>query len=142
MGKSNYYRVMEKKNQTLVQAIKFVLFSASAGIIQAGVFALLHDALKAFVAAYWPNYLIALICSIVWNFTINRKFNFKDAVNIPKAMLIIFGYYCVFTPLSTWAGKVLEGNVNHYVLLIGTMVVNMVTEFCVYKFIVFRRKEG
>ena len=130
------------KRKTLIQAIKFVLFSASAGLIQAGVFALLMDAIKAFGRRYWPCYLIALICSVVWNFTLNRNFTFRSAANVPVAMMKILAYYCVFTPLSTWWGDALEGiGWNPYVILILTMFINLITEFCVYKFIVFRRTE-
>jgi putative flippase GtrA len=130
------------KRKVILQAVKFVLFSASAGLIQTGVFALLHDALKLFSQKYWPSYLIALICSVVWNFTLNRNFTFKSAANVPLAMMKILIYYCVFTPLSTWWGNALEAaNWHPYINLFFTMFINMVTEFCVYKFLVFAKSE-
>ena len=126
-----------------IQAIKFVLFSASAGMIQAAVFALLHDVIRAFGQSYWPSYLIALVCSVLWNFTLNRNFTFRSAANVPVAMTKIAIYYCIFTPLSTLWGDVLERlGWNAYVILILTMFVNLVTEFCVYKFVVFRNSEN
>lgn len=125
----------ESKGKTLVQAVKFVLFSASAGLIQTGVFALLNSLIG---WKYWPSYLIALVCSVIWNFTLNRNFTFKSAANVPVAMLKILAYYCVFTPLSTWWGNALDvAGWNEYIILFGTMLINMGTEFCVYRFWVF-----
>lgn len=126
----------EKKNRAeLVRALKFTLFSASAGLIQAGSFALLNSLIK---LPYWISYLTALILSVLWNFTFNRKFTFHSAANVPVAMAKVAGYYLVFTPLSTWAGAALEGlGVNAYVVLIGTMLVNFVTEFLFDRFFVF-----
>ena len=80
---------------------KFALFSASAGLIETGVFYLL-GLVPAF--GYWACYLPALIASVVWNFTLNRQFTFHSAANIPAAMLKTFAYYAVFTPLSTILG--------------------------------------
>ena len=89
--------------------------------------------------AYWPSYLIALTLSVVYNFTVNRKFTFKSAKNVPLAMTQIFLYYLVFTPLSTWWGEALaRAGWNYYIVLFGTMVINFITEFSVYRFIVYR----
>lgn len=133
------------KKQNILQALKYLMFTASAGIIQFVSFTLLNETIH---WAYWPSYLIALVLSVVYNFTINRKFTFKSAKNIPLAMTQIFLYYVVFTPLSTWWGEALTlAGWNEYIVLIGTMVVNFITEFSVYRFIVFRKhmytnKEG
>ena len=125
----------KKSRAELVRALKFALFSASAGLIQAGSFALLDSALR---LPYWISYLTALILSVLWNFTFNRKFTFHSAANVPIAMAKVAGFYLVFTPLSTWAGARLEGaGVNAYVVLIGTMLVNFVTEFLFDRFFVF-----
>ena len=124
-----------KRKQNAVQFIKFTLFSISAGAIQAISFTLLHE-LTDF--SYWPSYLIALILSVVYNFTVNRKFTFKSAANIPKAMMKVFGYYCIFTPLSTWWGEALTTiGWNAYIVLGGTMITNFVTEFLFTRFVVF-----
>ncbi len=126
---------IEKKKE-LFRAIKFLLFSASAGIIQTVTFTLLNELAK---WPYWPCYLIALVLSVLWNFTLNRQFTFKSANNVPIAMLKIALYYCVFTPLSTWWGNALTGaGWNEYIVLFGTMVINFITEFLFCRFVVYR----
>jgi len=83
--------------------------------------------------------LIALILSVVWNFTLNRKFTFHSAVNVPVAMLKVAGFYAVFTPLSTWWTAVLTGaGWNEYLVLALTMIINFVTEYLFQRFVVFR----
>ena len=120
----------------VMQFIKFTLFSISAGLIQAVSFALLNETTG---FPYWPSYLIALVLSVVWNFTFNRRYTFKSSANIPKAMTLVFLYYLVFTPLSTWWGDALTKlGWNEYIVLGGTMVVNFVTEFLYQCFVVFR----
>lgn len=122
------------------QAVKFALFSASAGIIQIGSFTLLNELT---VLPYWPAYLISLILSIVWNFTLNRRFTFKSAANVPIAMLKVFGFYLVFTPLSTWLGQLAENaGVNEYIVLAVTMLANFILEFLFCKFVVYRNQEN
>ncbi|MBR2080959.1 MAG: GtrA family protein, partial [Oscillospiraceae bacterium] len=92
---------------------------------------------------YWPAYLTALILSIVWNFTLNRQYTFKSAANIPVAMAKLFGFYLVFTPLSTWLGHLAEGaGINDYVVLIVTMLANFVLEFLFCKFVIYRNQEN
>ena len=123
------------KQENRLQVLKFVLFSISAGVIQTGVFTLLNELLH---WRYWPCYLIALIASVLWNFTLNREFTFKSAGNVPLAMAKVFGFYCVFTPLSTWWGSVLtDGGINEYIVLFGTMLINLITEFLYERFFVF-----
>ncbi|HML69401.1 MAG TPA: GtrA family protein [Clostridia bacterium] len=133
------------KKQNLLQGFKYLLFATSAGIIQAASFTLMNETIR---WDYWPSYLIALTLSVVYNFTVNRKFTFKSAKNVPLAMMQIIAYYIVFTPLSTWWGEALtKAGWNEYIVLFGTMVINLITEFSVYRFIVFRNhmytnKEG
>lgn len=120
------------------QALKFTLFSVSAGVIQVGSFA----ALEIFIKDYWVPYLISLVLSIVWNFTLNRRYTFKSAANIPAAMAKVFGFYLVFTPLSTYLGNLAEGHgVNDFLILAVTMLSNFVLEFLFCKFVVYRGKE-
>lgn len=122
--------------KSTIQFIKFTLFSATAGIIQVASFSLLSE-LAHF--PYWPAYLIALILSVIYNFTINRKLTFRSTTHYARAMLKIFGYYLVFTPLSTWWGDRLTSlDWNPYVVLIGTMLINFITEFLFSRFVVFR----
>lgn len=122
------------------QAVKFLLFSASAGIIQVASFALLNEVIK---LKYWPAYLISLVLSVVWNFTLNRRFTFKSAANVPVAMTKVFGFYLVFTPLSTWLGNVADNaGVNEYIVLAVTMIMNFVLEFLFCKFFVYKGQEN
>ena len=126
---------MSRKAQWF-QFLKFTLFSISAGAIQMSSFALLTELTG---LPYWPCYLISLILSVVWNFTFNRKFTFKSAANVPKAMLLALLFYVPFTPLSTWWGKALtDAGWNAYVVELGTMVVNFILEFLYQRFFVFR----
>ncbi len=117
--------------------LKFVLFSASAGIIEMGSFALLNELMD---WPYWPSYLIALVLSVLWNFTLNRKFTFRSAANVPKAMLLVFAYYCVFTPATTWLGSYLADTLgwNEYLVTGINMLLNVTTEFLFQKFVVYR----
>lgn len=129
---------MEKK--TVLQAIKFTLFSVSAGIIQVASFAILNDLVR---IGYWPSYLISLILSVLWNFTLNRRYTFKSAANVPIAMLKVGLFYVVFTPLSTYLGNLAESSgVNDYIVLAATMLSNFVLEFLFCKFVVYRGKEN
>ena len=120
--------------------IKFTLFSISAGIIQAGSFALFKEVFK---MPYWPSYLVSLILSIVWNFTFNRRYTFKSAANVPVAMAKLFAFYAVFTPVSTYLGHLAESSgINDYVVLIVTMLSNFVLEFLFSKFVIYRNQEN
>ena len=129
----------ESVKKELTRTLKFVLFSASAGIIQIGSFTLLNELAH---LTYWVAYLISLILSVLWNFTLNRKFTFKSANNIPIAMLKVAAYYVVFTPLSTWWTAALTEPAygvmwNEYLVVVLTMLVNFVTEFLYDRFVVF-----
>lgn len=126
---------MDKKE--LLRSVKFLLFSVSAGIIQLGGFALLNELLH---LDYWLSYLIALVASVLWNFTFNRRYTFKSTENLGRAMLLVFGYYCVFTPLSTLLEHWLAGNVgwNEYLVTAINMILNFVTEFLFQRFVVYR----
>ncbi|HAN21192.1 MAG: polysaccharide synthesis protein GtrA [Clostridiales bacterium GWF2_36_10] len=126
-----------KNKQTFWQFIKFTMFSASAGVIQ---FASCAFLLELTGLEYWIAYLISLILSVVYNFTVNRRFTFKSANNYSKAMFLVFLYYCVFTPLSTWWGDALVNiNWNEFIVLAGTMIINFATEFLYHRFFVFRK---
>ena len=130
---------MNHDKKSLWQVVKFTLFSISAGIIQVGSFALM----ELFIQDYWIPYLISLCLSILWNFTLNRKYTFKAAVNVPAAMAKVFGFYLVFTPLSTWLGNLAEGRgFNDFLILVVTMLCNFVLEFLFCKLVVYRGKEG
>jgi len=125
-----------EKQENFIQAFKFLLFSISAGVIQALSFTLLYELSK---FEYWPSYLIALTLSVLWNFTLNRKFTFKSAANIPLAMSKVAFFYLIFTPLSTWWGDSLTNiGWNAYLVLGLTMVTNLISEFLYTKYYVYR----
>ena len=120
----------------VLRAIKFALISASAGLIQIGTFTLLNELLH---LPYAVSYLIALVLSVVWNFTLNRKYTFKSAANVPVAMLKVAAYYAVFTPLSTWLEHTMtmSWGWNEYLATASNMLLNFVTEFIYQRFFVF-----
>lgn len=119
------------------KVVKFSLFSFSAGLIQMGSFALLHECTN---LGYWPSYLFSLLLSVLWNFTLNRKFTFHSAANIPVAMAKVALYYLIFTPLSTLLGNYLNRTLlwNEYLVTILNMALNFVTEFLYQRYYVFR----
>ena len=125
-----------KDKKEMIRAIKFTLFSLSAGLIEIVTFTLLNELVK---WPYWPCYLIALVLSVLWNFTLNRKFTFRSAANVPVAMLKVALYYVIFTPLSTMLGNYLAETLhwNEYVVTILNMVLNFVTEFLYQRYFVF-----
>ena len=127
---------MEKKKE-FFRALKFVLFSASAGIIELAIFALLNELIG---LPYWLCYLVALVASVVWNFTLNRKFTFQSANNVPKAMLLVALFYAVFTPLSTMLEHYLTEGLhwNEYLATGINMALNLTTEYLYDRFVVFR----
>lgn len=139
---SDNTKIKEKTNSKheLWQALKFLLFSISAGVIQIVSFTILQELIIRDTGSdYGWSYFISLVLSVLWNFTFNRKFTFKSANNVPKAMTLVFLYYLVFTPLSIWWGIALERvGWNEYIILAMTMIINFVSEFLYQKFVVFR----
>ena len=150
----------QKGNGGFWQFVKFFLFSASAGIIQVVSFTFMNEVVikldffqglmqanatfaKIMQNEYGPMYLIALLLSVLWNFTFNRKFTFKSASNVPIAMLKVLAFYCVFTPVSTVLGnyftaRFADVSAINYIVLGCTMACNMITEFLYDKYVVFR----
>ena len=116
--------------------VKFALFSASAGIIELGAFALLNELTG---WSYWPCYLIALLLSILWNFTLNRKFTFRSVANVPVAMLKVLGFYAVFVPVTTLLGDFLADTLhwNEYLVTCINMGLNFITEYLFQRYVVY-----
>ena len=131
------------KKQSFWQAVKYGLFSLSAGVIQAISFALLfHILLKSREDLYWVCHVVALVLSVLWNFTLNRKYTFHSAANIPIAMLKVACFYLVFTPSSAWLGqKLVDIGWNGFLVEFLTMLANFVLEFLYFKYVVFRSKD-
>ncbi len=130
------------------QAVKFTLFSISAGIIQIVTYTLFYEV---FHWAPWLAYLVSLILSVLWNFTFNKRYTFRSDANVARSMGLVALYYLIFTPLSTWWTAALTGEnpftaqqatpgtgVNNYLVQAGTMAINFITEFLYQKFVVYR----
>ena len=127
---------VDNRKKELIRAVKFTLFSISAGIVQVLSFTLMNEI---FAWSYRVCYFTALVLSVLWNFTFNRRYTFQSAGNVPRAMLLVGLFYCVFTPASTWAEKTLVGlGWNEYLVTGLNMGCNFVTEFLYDKFVVFR----
>ena len=125
-----------EKRKEMIRMIKFVFFSISAGVIEIVSFTLL-DLLTPW--NYWPKYLIALVLSVIWNFTLNRAYTFQSANNVPVAMLKVAAFYAVFTPLSTILGNYLAETLhwNEYLVTGLNMICNFITEYIYDRYVVF-----
>lgn len=126
---------MNKKE--IIRTIKFTAFSISAGVIELVLFELLDNFTN---WDYWPSYLIALIASVIWNFTLNRQFTFKSANNIPIAMMKVTFFYLIFTPTSTLIGNYLAENLlwNSTIVTLLNMLCNFILEYLYDKYVVFK----
>ncbi len=126
---------MKEHTKELLRAMKFTLFSISAGIIEALTFTLMNEI---FHWEYWVCQLLSLTLSVLWNFTLNRKLTFRSAGNVPIAMLKVAAFYAVFAPLSTWGGAQLVAlGWLEYIVKALSMICNFVLEFLYDRFFVF-----
>ncbi len=128
---------MKKKSvKELLMGVKFLLFSISAGIVEAVSFTILEEFTP---LKYWACYLIALVLSVLWNFTFNRKFTFHSAANVPVAMLKVAAFYLIFTPVTTVGGDYLTETLhwNEYLVTALNMLLNFVLEYLYDRFVVF-----
>ncbi len=126
----------KEKKKELLRMVKFTLFSISAGLIELVSFTALNELTH---WSYWPCYLIALVLSVLWNFTLNRKFTFQSAGNVPVAMAKVAVFYAVFTPASTLLGNFLAEDLlwNEYLVTVLNMLLNFVLEYLYDRFFVF-----
>ncbi len=124
--------------ETFIQVLKFVLFSCGAGIIQLGAFTLMNEIIR---WNYWVSYLIALVLSVLYNFTVNRRYTFKSANNVPLAMALVFLFYVAFTPYSVWLTDFLtmDKGWNEYLVLFICMAQNLTLEFLWCRFVVYAK---
>ncbi len=122
----------------LFRGIKFGLFSISAGIVEIAAFSLLNELTG---LSYWPCYLIALVLSVIWNFTLNRRYTFRSANNVTVAMLKVLLFYAAFVPASTMLGDYLADTLlwNEYLVTLLNMLANFILEFLYDRFFVFRK---
>ena len=158
----------DKKNSSVWQAVKYFLCAASAGLIQFVTFTILSTVfdktgVTASMGKMWffgemdkslfTATTIALGLSIIWNFTLNRKFTFKAANNVPLAMGLAFLFYVPFYPFQTWYVGAVTGAIRDAIgqpeatwpsiIAEGTvMLINGILEFCWQKFVVFRMPKG
>ena len=125
------------KRKEVIRAVKFALVSASAGIVEIVVFTIMNEFTG---LRYWPCYLTALIASVVWCFTINRRYTFKSTKNVPRAMAMVFAFYLVFTPATTILGNYLAETLhwNEYLVTGINMALNLSLEYLYDTFIVYR----
>ena len=128
---------MKAMNKNLWQAVKFTLFSVSAGIIQVLSFALLHDVLG--LESYWMSHVPSLVLSVIWNFTFNRRYTFRSDAPLVRSMLLVALFYVVFTPASAWWGTLLErAGVHAWLIEAINLLANFVLEFLYQRFVVYR----
>ena len=128
---------MKAMNRNLWQAVKFTLFSISAGIIQVLSFALLHDVLG--LESYWMSHVPSLVLSVIWNFTFNRRYTFRSDAPLVRSMLLVALFYVVFTPASAWWGTLLErAGVHAWLIEAINLLANFVLEFLYQRFVVYR----
>ena len=150
-----------KKKKEIWRAVKFVLFSLSAGAIQiisslllklvlldyiipadSTLFFIIEQPTSTFIAD-----TVGLALSVIWNFTFNRKFTFKAANNVPIAMLLAFLFYVPFYPFQIWYVATIEnaltasiGTDFAYIIgLVTCMLINFILEFLWQTFVVFRK---
>ena len=133
-----------EKRKEAFRAVKFTLFSISAGVIEFVSFTLLTliPALNPSInkSIYWIPALISLVLSVLWNFTFNRKFTFQSATNVPIAMIKTLAYYIVFAPLSIWLAQMYlidQLGWNEFGVKAIVMITNFITEFLYQRFFVF-----
>ena len=128
---------MKAMNKNLWQAVKFTLFSISAGIIQVLSFALLHDVLG--LESYWMSHVPSLVLSVIWNFTFNRRYTFRSDAPLVRSMLLVALFYVVFTLASAWWGTLLEqAGVHAWLIEAINLLANFVLEFLYQRFVVYR----
>ncbi len=135
--------MQDKKSNEFFRVIKFTLISISAGLIQVGSYALLRLLISQFAEGSWQDYVFAytpsLLLSVIWNFTINRKYTFKSASNVKIAMLLVLAFYAVFAPVSIIFGGIAVDNGAHPDLVfVITMLLNFVLEFLYTRYVVYK----
>lgn len=160
------------KRKTAVQALKYAVCTASAGLIEFVTFTIFMAVLPISAERHiffitdvslltFVSTLISLTLSILWNFTINRKFTFKSAGNVPRAMLLAFLFYVPFYPFKLWfngympayfvaeaaAGMGITAAAYLAIYPLATygaevisMLTNGVLEFCWQKFVIYRKE--
>ena len=109
----------------------------SAAVVELSSFALCDSF---FGLDPWVSQLISQILSVLWNFTINRRFTFQSAGNVPVAMAKVALFYVFFTPATTWLTAWLteEHLWNEYLVKAMVMLSNLILEYLYQRFFVFK----
>ncbi len=125
-----------KLKKEILRGIKFGLFSVSAGIVEIVAFSLLNELTG---WPYWGCYVPALVLSVLWNFTLNRRYTFRSANQVSVAMVKVLAFYLAFVPASTIFGNYLADTLhwNEYAVTLINMIGNFVLEFLYDRFFVF-----
>ncbi|MDO5025763.1 MAG: GtrA family protein [Trueperella sp.] len=124
-----------KLTETQLQAVKFTLLSGTAAVVEAGSYALFL-ALDLMPVSWAQAISVAL--SVLWNFTLNRKFTFKSTGNVPFAMLLVSLFYVAYIPISSvLAGLMDDAGMHPAVIKIIWLLINFVGEFIWWKYVVF-----
>lgn len=126
-------------NDTLRQSVMFTLLSLSAGLVEAGSFVVLD---LTSLPYGWAHGL-SVVLSVLWNFTLNRRYTFKSANNVPIAMLKVALFYAFFIPITAYLGQMASSEgINDFVIKAVTMLLNFIGEFLWWKFVVFYGSEN
>lgn len=146
-----------KKKINLPQPVKYAFFTLSAGLIQFIVSTILFTCLpdmgkiNVIITMEKSQFIantVGLVLSILWNFTFNRKFTFKSAGNMPRAMVLAFLFYVPFYPFQIWCEPTLAHAIApgqdwaNIIALVVVMLTNGVLEFCWQKFVIYRKEEN
>lgn len=123
----------------IMQAIKFFMFSATAAIIDITAFFILR---KAFNVRIDIAEVISVILSVLYNFTINRKYTFKSTNKIVPAMIKVALFYAVFIAFAATLSVALkEKHVPEAIIKGMTLALNGIGEFLWWKYVVFKEEK-
>lgn len=148
----------KKANETWWQAFKYLCCTASAGVIQFVSFTIMTYTIPNTLGkmyfihemdvSLFISTTVALALSVLWNFTLNRKFTFKSAGNVPRAMTLAFLFYVPFYPFQTWYVAAVAYAINptaEWAKLVAeftVMLLNGIFEFCWQKFVIYRKDQN
>ena len=130
----------EKKKET-ARVIKFVLFSASAGIIETLAMILCEEILK--IPAHWLCYGTALVLCVLLFLSFIRELTFQRAAIVPRAMLLVFLFSVPSAPFTVWNEHFLADTHgwNEYAVLAINMALNLSLEYLWDNFVVYRNSK-
>lgn len=126
------------KNKNFSQEIKFFIFSISAAIVEVVSYFILLNIFKVRIDIAQT---ISVILSVIYNFTVNRKYTFKSTNKIIPAMIKVSMFYMLFIPVTSVGSLALEALKVPAVLIKAlSLILNGIGEFLWWKYIVFNEK--